>query len=124
MQGGFLQEHHSLNGIKYIPHYLGEKSKVKGLTYLVRNCTFEPAYSKDINYWKGAYKQVENAFNRNAPAIISTHRVNYVGEISLKNRENGLAQLKLLLNRITQQYPDVIFLNSCQLGELITAGNI
>lgn len=119
MQGGFLQEHYKLNGIKYIPHYLGEKSKIKGLTYLVRNCTFEPAYSKDSNYWKSTYKQIENAFNRKAPAIISTHRVNYVGSIDESNREKGLEQLSFLLNELINNHPDVVFMNTLDFANLL-----
>jgi hypothetical protein len=119
IQGGYLQEHHYANKTKYIAHYLGEKSKTEGLTYLVRNCTFEPSTSTNPNYWEGTFKQVENAFSRKTPALISSHRVNYIGSVDEKNRENGLRQLYTLLNKITEQYPDVIFLNSFQLGELL-----
>jgi len=119
VQGGYLQEHHYANKTKYIAHYLGEKSKTEGLTYLVRNCTFEPSTSTNQNYWESTFKQVENAFKKNKPALISSHRVNFIGSIDEKNRENGLIQLKKLLNKINEQFPEVIFLNSSQLGELI-----
>jgi len=119
IQGGFLQEHHNENSIKYIPHYLGEKSKTNGMVYLVRNCTFEPAKSSSDSYWQSTFKEVESAFSKETPAIISSHRVNFVGSIKEANRTNGLTQLKKLLNKIVEQYPDVMFLNSYQLGELI-----
>ena len=89
IQGGYLQEHHYANETKYIAHYLGEKSKTEGLTYLVRNCTFEPSTSTNPNYWEGTFKQVENAFNRKTPALISSHRVNFIGSIDKNNRENA-----------------------------------
>lgn len=123
IQGGFLQEHHKTKSVKYIPHFLGEQSKTEGLTYLVRNCTFEPSKSHSSEYWKLTYKQVESAFNKKTPAIISSHRVNYIGSIKEDNRANGLNQLKQLLSKIVEQYPDVIFLNSHQLGELIVNEN-
>lgn len=119
LQGGFLQEHHCINKTKYIPHYLGEKSKTKGLTYLVRNCTFEPSTSTNLNYWKGTFNQVEKAFNKKTPAIISSHRVNFIGEIDKRNRENGLEQLNKLLAKIIKKWPDVIFLNSSELANEI-----
>ena len=119
IQGGYLQEHHYANKPKYIAHYLGEKSKTEGLTYLVRNCTFEPSTSNDYNYWKGTFKQVENAFNKKTPALISSHRVNFVGSIDKNNRENGLAQLNKLLSEIIKKWPDVFFLNSVELTEHI-----
>lgn len=119
IQGGYLQEHHYANKTKYIAHYLGEKSKTKGLTYLVRNCTFEPSTSTNPNYWEGTFRQVENAFNRKVPALISSHRVNFIGSIDKKNREIGLEQLSKLLSKIIKRWPDVIFLNSVELTESI-----
>lgn len=119
IQGGYLQEHHYVNNIKYIPHYLGEKSKIDGLVYLVRNCTFEPSTSTNPNYWEGTFRQVENAFNRKTPALISSHRVNFSGEIEKKNRENGLRQLRKLLSKIIKKWPDVIFINSVELTEIL-----
>lgn len=121
IQGGFLQEHHNENNTKFIPHYLGEKSKTGNMVYLVRNCTFEPSTSINRNYWESTFKQVENAFKNNKPAIISSHRVNFIGAINEKNRKNGLTQLKYLLNKIKDKYSDVIFLNSYQLGEFLTS---
>lgn len=118
-QGGFLQEHHFENRTKYIPHYLGERSSTNGLTYLVRNCTFEPSTSNDPFYWERTFNQVENAFKRNTPALISSHRVNFIGGIDKKNRENGLKQLDKLLTKIVRKYPDVLFLNSSELAKEI-----
>lgn len=119
IQGGYIQEHHSANKTKYFAHYLGERSKTEGLTYLVRNCTFEPAASSNPNYWEGTFKQIEKAFRNNTPALISSHRVNYVGSIDKRNRDNSLEQLSKLLSRIVKTWPEVIFLNSEELSELI-----
>lgn len=118
IQGGYLQEHHNLNTVKYIPHFTGEQSK-NGLRYLVRNCTFEPVKSADPEYWKSTFKQVDRAFKLNTPAIISTHRVNYSGSIKESNRENSLNQLNFLLEEIVSEYPDVEFLSSVELGNIL-----
>ena len=115
IQGGFLQEVHGSNGVDYISHYLGEQN-AHGMRYSVRNCTFEPCRSDDEAYWEGTMRQVRRAFMLNTPAIISTHRVNYVGSISEENRSRGLAQLSALLREISDSYPDVIFMSSVELG--------
>ena len=54
-----------------------------------------------------------------APAIISTHRVNYVGSIESSHRNYSLAQLKLLLSEIVKRWPDVEFMNGDQMVELL-----
>lgn len=115
IQGGFLQEVHTSNGVDYISHYLGE-TNAHGMRYSVRNCTFEPCRNYDDAYWKNTMRQVRRAFLLNTPAIISTHRVNYVGSISQDNRTRGLTQLSALLREIVNSYPDVIFMSSADLG--------
>lgn len=57
-------------------------------------------------------RQVAAAFRWGKPAIISTHRVNFVGAISPGNREKGLDELHRLLQAIVHQWPDVEFMNS------------
>lgn len=118
IQGGFLQELHGATGVKYIPRYLGEKNNLNQI-YLVRNCTFEPCKSSDESYWKKTFKEIERVFLLNTPAIISTHRVNYIGAIKEENRSKGLGQLDKLLSAILEKYPNVIFMSSEQLGNTI-----
>lgn len=121
IQGGFLQEIHSENSIKYSQHYTGQKSKTSGLQYLVRNCFFEPMNRNSLLYHK-TLKQVERAFQFKTPAIISTHRINYIGSVNEKNRENNLQQLELLLKEIEKKWPEVIFMSSSHLADLIIKG--
>ena len=118
IQGGFLQELHSGKGVKYIPRYLGEKNKFNQI-YLVRNCTFEPGKSSNENYWTNTYKEIKRAFLLNTPALISTHRVNYIGAIKETNRTHGLKQLEALLTALISEFPDVEFMSSEQLGNTI-----
>lgn len=120
IQGGFLQELHKKKGVEYIPKYTGQRNQLEQV-YLVRNCTFEPSKSKKADYWKSTFNQVQNAFKLDTPAIISTHRVNFVGGVSKKNRIQGLKQLELLLNEILKKYPDTIFMSSDELGKQIVA---
>lgn len=120
IQGGYLQQHHFNTSIKYYPHFLGQKSKFSKMTYLVRNCTFEPATSGKTDYWMSTLKQIDRAFKLRTPAIISSHRVNFIGSIKAENRDNSLSQFSLLLKQIKKRWPDVLFINSVQLGDLIS----
>jgi hypothetical protein len=100
-----------------ILHWLGQHNKYNQC-YTVRNCIFEPSQSgKD--WVSSCLRDIEIAFRWHKPAIISTHRVNYIGTLSRKNRENGLRQLKLLLTSILKNWPDIEFMTSDQLGDLI-----
>ena len=119
IQEGYLQEHHNEKKIIYIPHYLGQKAKSLDMIYLVRNCTFEPSKFYNQNYWESTLSQIKRAFMINTPAIISTHRVNYIGSIKESNRKNSLIQLKKLLLKVKSLYPDVEFMTSVELGDLI-----
>ena len=103
--------------------YLGTKNQY-GQIYLTRNCFFEPAatgFEVPANYdWINyCLKEIEIAFRWHKPATISSHRVNYIGYLHPENRENGLRQLKELLSRMLKRWPDIEFMTSSELGNLI-----
>lgn len=102
-------------------NYLGKNTKY-GQKICVRNCVFEPASNKtdSINL---VLKQIERAFLWNKPAIISSHRVNFCGNISEENRKNSLVELSTLLKMIVRKWPDVEFINSSKLCEIIFNSN-
>jgi hypothetical protein len=98
-------------------HYLGQQNKSKQL-YITRNCFFEPsATSKD--WVSSCLAEINTAFRWHKPAVISTHRVNYTGSLDEGNRKSGLQQLNTLLTEITRKWPEVIFLSSNELGDMI-----
>jgi len=98
-------------------HYLGQRNR-QGQIYLTRNCFFEPTdISKD--WVDSCLNDVQLAFHWHKPAVISSHRVNYVGGLNKKNRDQGLTQLNRLLSRIVKQWPNVEFMTSTELGALI-----
>ncbi|MCA1918814.1 MAG: hypothetical protein LDL38_05400, partial [Flavobacterium piscis] len=96
-----------------------------GQVILVRNAFFEPVCFGEpdkahITDWVDrCMKQISIAFAWNKPAVISTHRVNYVGSIRPENREKGLSELKKLLTQILKKWPDVEFMSSFELGETL-----
>ena len=74
-----------------------------GLTYLTRNCFFEPVQSgKD--WVDSCLNEISFAFRWNKPAIISSHRLNYIGALYKENRENGLTKLGSLLKQIMKNF--------------------
>ncbi|PLT23145.1 hypothetical protein [Pseudoalteromonas sp. MelDa3] len=117
LQGGFVQKVPSANS-KY--HYLGEKNNYNQV-YLTRNVIFEPASFVNKDWVSTALKQIKHAFKVNKPAIISTHRVAFIGSIFEENRSKNLKLLQLLLHEILKQWPDVEFMHSAELGDLIKA---
>jgi len=98
-------------------HYTGQRNSWGGI-YLVRNCNFEQNY-KTTSRIKRCLQQINSAFRNHQPAILCSHRVNYIGSICEKNRTRGIQMLKTLLQEITKTWPDVIFLSVPELGYMI-----
>jgi hypothetical protein len=99
--------------------YLGQKN-INNQYQLVRNAFFEPSQNQSFDWVSDCLKRIETAFRWNKPAIICSHRVNYIGYIDNDNRERNLFLLKILLNGIIEKWPDVEFLSSDKLGKLIS----
>lgn len=108
----------SFGKYRRIRHIFGEKNTF-GSRYNIRNVFFEPTTNPIIDWTDQAMARIQAAFLFQKPAVISTHRINYVGFINPKNRENGLKQLKLLLQKIVKKWPDVKFVSTDQLGQYI-----
>ena len=106
------------NGIANSKHNLGEINSNNQI-YLVRNCIFEPSLRTSINPVENTLKQVETSFFWKKPAIISSHRLNYIGYINEENRNKNIKYLDLLLKGILKKWPDVQFMTSDMLGHTI-----
>jgi hypothetical protein len=101
--------------------YLGKKNAF-GQIFLVRNCVFEPSLFKlnikdPVGY---CFNQIEAAFRMKKPAVITSHRLNFIGELDLSNRRVNLYMLEILLKKILKNWPDVEFITSDQLLQLIS----
>jgi hypothetical protein len=94
------------------------KSIQEGQYFLVRNCFFEP-YQTQKDWVDSCLKDINIAFLWNKPAIISSHRVNYIGRHKEANRTESLKELKRLLNTALKKWPDIEFFTSAELGNLI-----
>jgi len=101
-------------------HYTGEIDKNSGLIYTSRNVFFEPVSSPEKDWVNITLKGVDDAFRKNKPAIIGSHRINYIGSLDEKNRTNNLSLLKTILKVIVLKYPRVEFLSSEELAQTMT----
>jgi hypothetical protein len=104
-------------------HYLGMKNKW-GQIFLTRNCFFEPGSPEKKDWIGSCMNEIYSAFRWHKPAIVSSHRVNYIGSLNINNRHKGLKQLGELLLRIKNRWPEVEFMSSDQLGSLILDGKL
>ena len=98
-------------------HYIGEKN-MNGQIYTIRNVSFEP-FLGESNEIDKAMLQIKMAFFWKKPAIICSHRINYVGGLDERQRDINLKKLTLLLKEIVKSYPDVEFMSSDELGDTI-----
>lgn len=102
-------------GRKPIRHFMGTKNQY-GQIYTIRNCFFEPTQGSDI---EDCLYRIRCAFHWRKPAIISAHRINFIGAIREKNRRENVYKLDMLLSEVLRRWPDVEFLSSDQLVEQI-----
>ena len=109
-------------GIRYVKnyHFTGQKNKIRQ-TYIVRNSFFEPSENPYKDWVNTCLNDISRAFRFKKPAIIQSHRVNYIGSIDNANRTRNLFLLKKLLVEIIRKWPDVEFISSVQLGDVINA---
>jgi len=120
LQGSSVQKSPTLtnDGFKKNRHYTGQKNNL-GQIYLVRNCMFEPCSSPNEDWVSKCLHEIQTALFWNKPAIISIHRVNFIGFIKPTNRDTNLKRFERLLKEILRKWPDVEFMTSDQLGEMI-----
>ena len=85
---------------------------------LMRNGWFEPMHRKG-DYVDFCMSDIALAFKFHKPCIISSHRGNFCSRIVPENASNGLLTLDKLLSAIIKQWPDVEFMTSTELGDII-----
>jgi hypothetical protein len=113
-QGGTVQKVPLKDGAKYVRHFMGQKGGM-GQRYFIRNCQFERVDNPNINWVDSCLYDVNWAFQCNKPAIISTHRVNYIGRLNENNKTMGLEMLNTLLKKINKKWQGVLYMDSATL---------
>lgn len=96
--------------------YMGMQSANQ--SYTVRNCLFEPSLFGAEGSIDSCIRQISSAFRWGQPAIISSHRVNYMSRIDEENRKTNLVLLDELLSQIEKRWPDVRFVSSDSIAEM------
>lgn len=118
IQGISIQYQPRLNGrsgyqkrLRFMGQYAGY-----GMHYLVRNVFFEPSLQPDKDWVSETLSGIQKAFDRQHPAIIGSHRLNYIGALNEKNRSRNLAMLERILAQVVKRWPEVEFVGS---GDII-----
>jgi hypothetical protein len=99
-------------------HFLGNRNRF-GQYFIIRNAFFEPALTKSPDPVGECLARVNVAFKWKKPAVICSHRINYMGSLDEDNRTDNLQQFRELLHRITRRWPEVEFIRTDELGDLI-----
>jgi hypothetical protein len=95
------------------------RNTAEGLTVLTRNVMFEPGSPRQSNWVNHALNQIQEAFKWSKPAVVTSHRANFVGSMDADYRDKNLEQLKMLLFEIIKKWPEVEFMTSSQLGAIL-----
>ena len=103
-------------------HYQGQTNKL-GQHYLVRNVFFEPSTNSHFDWVNDSLNRINTAFRWSKPAIISTHRLNFMGYLRPENRADNLILFTQLLKSIVRRWPEVEFISTDQLGDLMKQKN-
>lgn len=105
-------------------HYIGQENSLKQL-YLTRNTYFEPSImGPDTDHIGYCMQRIGAAFRMKKPAIIASHRLNYIGSIHPQNRDQNLKLLNSLLSEIVKRWPEVEFMTSDELGAYIQTDDL
>jgi hypothetical protein len=103
-------------------HYTGQKGKY-GQLHLVRNAFFEPGLDPQFDWTGDCLERMGISFRSGKPVILSTHRINFIGSIDENFRTRNLASFETLLKEMLRRYPDIEFMTSSELGNMILNKN-
>lgn len=112
-----LQPTGTFNEYQAIRHSFGHQQN--GLRYNIRNCFFEPSMLPQKDWVNSCLAQIQAAFLFSKPAVICSHRINFVGFINPKNGERGLNDLNQLLKAIVKKWPEAKFITTDELSKYI-----
>lgn len=121
-QCGQQFEPNGKGGFNLINRFWGDKNHL-GQLYWRRNATFEPSRNPHFDWVNSCLEEIEIAFRWGKPAVINSHRVNFIGSIVKENRENGLKLLSELLKAMLKKWPDIEFMSSDQLGDFMAVSS-
>ena len=106
----------TFNEYQSIRHSFGQRQN--GLRFNIRNCFFEPSMLPQKDWVNSCLAQIQAAFLFSKPAVICSHRINFIGFINPKNSERGLKDLDQLLKAIVKKWPEARFITTDQLSDI------
>lgn len=117
-----VTHHRARSFRKYHFHLLGEKHN--NVMYLIRLIHLEYQGGKNPQWdYKQAYEKIVSAWKHGLPAIVSTHRVNYVGGIDPSMHISGINQLNRLLTEIEKNFgTKVTYMSDFEVAQLLDNG--
>lgn len=121
IQGIPLQYQPRLNekaGYQKRLRYTGQSAGY-GIQYSVRNVFFEPSAQPQRDWENETLFGIQRAFNNQQPAIIGSHRINYIGALDENNRNQNMIMLNNILAQVLKRWPDVEFVGSQELSKII-----
>lgn len=118
LQGSRFQQVPVANSSKFkrVFHYNGQVNNHRQ-TYFLRNALFEPSVNPNTDWVSKCLESIAIAFKWKKPAIVGTHRLNYIGSVFPENRDKNLKLLEQLLTAIRKHWPDVEFISTAALAE-------
>lgn len=116
-QGSRFQNKPQKNSRKFkkVFHFNGESKNTN--LYLSRNGLFEPSIAENLDWVSKCIESISVAFKWNKPAVVGTHRINFIGSLVETNRIKNLEKLEMLLSKILKKWPDVEFISSAELAK-------
>ncbi len=115
----FHWQNQTLKTKNNIPESWGVKAAKGELHAMIRNCFFEPMWNPQLDWVNNTMAQIEAAFAMGKPANLATHRVSFVGGIEKEVRDRGNQDLKNLLVAVKKRWPQVQFVSTRELGEIM-----
>lgn len=91
-------------------HYQAQPAQ-RNQWYITRNAVFEPDFGTGKDFISSCLNEINEAFSNRQPAVISNHRVCFMGGIEPGNREFGLKSLDQLLSAMIKRWPDLEFIS-------------
>jgi hypothetical protein len=93
----------------------------QGLLHTYRSLDFEPALNPELR-WEDFVRNAATWLDRGWPLIISTHSINFHSTLA-PFRQKTLPMLRDFLGALKNAYPDLLYVNTRQLLEIVETGS-
>jgi len=104
------------SGTMRAPHF-----DERGLFHTYRSLDFEPALSPELD-WEDCVRKAATWLDRGMPLIVSTHSINFHSTLA-PYRQKTLPMLRDFLSGLAKRYPDLVYVNTRQLLEMVETGS-